>query len=112
MELYDGLSDSFSAAGIDLAGWCGGLCHGRLPNGLIPAHFFEGFRRKSANRQQIIHALERAVRLQHLQDRDKWFARSSARAQRVIEFGLAEEGRLLLNLRAIADDDDLHVGRV
>ena len=70
------------------------------------------FRRKSANRRQIIHALERAVRLQHLQDRDKWIARSNARAQRVIEFGLAEEGRLLLNLRAIADDDDLHVGRV
>jgi len=71
-----------------------------------------GFRRKSANRRQIIHALERAVRLQHLQDRDKWFASSNARAQRVIEFGLAEEGRLLPNLRSIADDDDLHVGRV
>jgi len=55
---------------------------------------------------------EWAVRLQHLQDRDKLFARSNARTQRVIEFGLAEEGRLLLNLRAIADDDDLHVGRV
>ncbi|PYU43884.1 MAG: hypothetical protein DMG54_11385 [Acidobacteria bacterium] len=71
MELYYGLSDGFSAAGMHLAGWCGGLSHGRLPNGLIPAHFFEAFRSKPANRQQIIHALEQAARLQHPQDRDK-----------------------------------------
>jgi len=39
----------------------------RLPNRQILPHLFQPFRANSLNRQQIIHALERAVRLPHLE---------------------------------------------
>src|SRR5260370_28943606 len=43
-----------------------GFLRGRLPDRQILAHFFKPLRPEAANRQQIIHAFERAVRLAHL----------------------------------------------
>ena len=39
-----------------------------LPDRQVFAHFFEPFGPQAADRQQVVHALERSIRLAHLQD--------------------------------------------
>src|SRR5438309_11047252 len=59
------------------------LCRRRLPDSQVLAHFFEALRPESPNRQQIVFALERAIRFSHLQN---FFRRCRPNPRHLLQF--------------------------